>query len=499
MLHRRASGILLHISSLPSQFGIGDFGPAAYRFADFLQASRQGYWQILPLTPTDSGSGNSPYSSLSAFAGNPLFISPELLVNEGLITHNDLKNLPQPTERVDYDAVTNFKAPLFDKAFKCFKKHHKKYECDFTAFCRNNAVWLDSWALYRALKIDFGGKSWRDWPEEWRFFKSDLLVNLPDAAKEVIEKEKFLQFIVFKQWHALKTYCNERGIQIVGDVPIFVNYDSADVWAHSEIFDLDKDLNPKTVSGVPPDYFSVDGQLWGSPLYNWENLKKANFSWWVERLRQNFRTFDLVRVDHFRGFVQCWAVPAGEPTAKNGKWVDVPYADLFKTFYTYFPELNIIAEDLGEITPDVRELIARYNFPVMRVLQFGLGPDIGTSTHAPHNYPENAVCYTGTHDNNTTRGWYEALSDDDHRRIAQYIGHEISADNLHWELLQIIFKTTSRVAMPQMQDILGLSSDARMNIPGQAGGNWGWRLKEELLTGETAEKLRILTEVNGRF
>jgi 4-alpha-glucanotransferase len=500
MLHRRASGILLHISSLPSQFGIGDFGPESYRFADFLAEARQSYWQILPITPTDTGSGNSPYSSLSAFAANPLFISPQLLVEEGLLLKSDIRYLPQSSERVDYDAVTVFKKELFAIAFENFTKSFKKYECDFTAFCRNNAPWLDAWSLYCALKDDFGRKSWHDWPHAWRSFKSEMMANLPARAKDEVNYHKFLQFIAFKQWFALKKYCNERGIQFVGDAPIFVNYDSADVWAHQDIFDLDEHGDMKTVSGVPPDYFSETGQLWGSPLYKWGRLRKTNFAWWVERLRQNFTTFDLVRIDHFRGFIQFWEIPAGEKTAIKGKWADVPYDELFKTFFRYFPSLPIIAEDLGEITPDVREFIAKYNFPVMRVLQFGMGGDIGTSMHAPHNFPQNCVAYIGTHDNNTALGWYEEEVDaEGKQRISNYAGFKINPENLNWALLNLIFKSNANIAMMTMQDILELDGEARMNVPGKGDGNWGWKMPDDYFKSLTVEKLCLLTEINGRF
>ena len=417
-MDKRQSGILLHLTSLPSAFGIGDLGPWAYRFADFLAESRQRYWQCLPLNPTDTESGSSPYHSTSAFACNPLLISPELLVHDGLLGREDLETCPNfPVEKVDYLAVTLWKDRLFSAAFELFRTSGAPE--DYRDFCERNRPWLDPFALFTALKAYHGGKGWCEWPEEHRHGGSTGPVSGSERISAGIEKEKFLQYIFFKQWANLKAYCNKRGIRVIGDLPIYMIHDSTDVWMHPEIFNLDPDTRkPLTVAGVPPDYFSETGQLWGNPVYRWDVLQGQRYGWWMKRMAHNLRLFDLVRIDHFRGFVGYWEVPAGEKNAVKGRWVKAPAMDFFNELTKRFHDLPVIAEDLGTITPDVWEVMDHFGFPGMKVLLFAFGPDLAGNLYAPHNHIQRAVVYTGTHDNNTARGWFdEEASREDKRRL----------------------------------------------------------------------------------
>jgi 4-alpha-glucanotransferase len=495
---RRGSGILLHITSLPSRYGIGDMGPWSYRFADFLGEAKQSLWQILPLNPTEPAYGNSPYQSESAFAGNPLLISPELMVRDGLLEDTNLATPPQfPKGRIDYDATIAYKEKLFDMAHECFSQTSPKHE--YEKFCAENAFWLDDFALFKVLKIRFSGKVWTEWPQEIRDRQPEALQALMKELHKGIEREKFLQFLFFRQWISLKGYCNQRGIQIFGDIPIYVIHDSADVWANPELFDLDDTGNPSAVAGVPPDYFSETGQLWGNPLYRWDRLRETGYTWWIKRIAHNAKYLDLVRVDHFRGFVGYWEVPAGEANAINGSWVEAPAEDFFNTLLKRFPRLPIIAEDLGVITPDVREIMHRFDLPGMKVLLFAFGDDLATNPYIPHNLPKNCVIYTGTHDNNTVRGWFEReATPETKERLVQYLGREVSVERIHWELIRLAMMSVANMAIFPMQDLLGLGEDARMNRPATTEGNWQWQLLQEQLTPHLTQKLLEMTEIYGR-
>jgi 4-alpha-glucanotransferase len=498
-MEKRGSGILLHMTSLPSAFGIGDLGPWAYRFADFLQESRQRYWQCLPLNPTDTEAGNSPYHSTSAFACNPLLISPELLVQEGLLGKEDLEVRPNfPTEKVDYSAVTLWKDQLFSRAFELFRT--SGIPEDYHDFCEQNRSWLDPFALFTALRVHHGLKAWCDWPEKHR----DVGLRTPGALSDLIstgmEKVKFLQYIFFKQWWNLKSYCNNREILIIGDIPIYVIHDSTDVWMHPEIFNLDPvTRKPLTVAGVPPDYFSNTGQFWGNPVYRWDVMKSYHYRWWMKRMAHNLRLFDLVRIDHFRGFIAYWEIPASETVAVHGQWVKAPAMDFFSELTQRFPDLPVIAEDLGTITPEVWEVMDHFGFPGMKVLLFAFGPDLPENLYAPHNHTQRSVVYTGTHDNNTVRGWFDGeASPEDKRRLALYLGKEVTADNAHWELIRLAMMSVAQTAVIPIQDVLGLGREARMNTPARDQGNWTWRIDPNALTSSVSRALREMTELYGR-
>jgi 4-alpha-glucanotransferase len=497
-MDKRASGILLHISSLPSHFGIGDMGPEAYRFADFLAEAKQRFWQILPLNPTERVYGNSPYHSISAFAGNPLIISPDLLVQDGLLTKTDYRPIPNgPRGRVDYDIAVPYKEKLFNIAYERFAKTIDREEYD--RFCSQNASWLEDFALFVALKSHFKGKPWSEWPPEIRDRQPDAVQSMQEDLYDTIEQEKFLQYLFFHQWLALKRYCNEKGIKIIGDMPIYVDYDSVDVWTHPTIFKLDADRQPEAVAGVPPDYFSATGQLWGNPVYQWNTLKEREFDWWIQRMGHTLTLFDVVRIDHFRGLVAYWEVPAGEQTAINGQWVEAPVYDFFNALRARFPSLPVIAEDLGVITPDVREVMHHFKLPGMKVLLFAFGEDNPEHPYLPHTYEENAVVYTGTHDNNTAKGWFEQeAKPEDKKRLFQYLGHKTSAQEIPWELIRLAMESKANLALIPMQDVLGLGEEDRMNRPATGEGNWEWQLRLGQLTSKLAEKLRVLTETCGR-
>lgn len=495
---RRSSGVLLHITSLPSGFGIGDLGPGAYRFADFLVDSGQAFWQVLPLNPTNPATGNSPYTSTSSFAGNPLLIDPGWLVEAGWLSEDALTNPPQAAgDRVDYDGVIAYKTPLFEKAFEEFKKARAPHL--YTSFCQENADWLEDYATFMAFKEHFGGVVWSDWPAEIRDRQPEAMDNLKAEVQERIQYEKFLQFVFYRQWHALKRYCNDRCVQIIGDIPYYVSYDSADVWTHPEIFKLDEHKKPQCVAGVPPDYFSETGQLWGNPVYDWNRLQASGYAWWVRRMRLCLHHFNMVRIDHFRGFVAYWEVPAGEDTAINGRWVEAPVVDFVNTLLKYFPNLPIIAEDLGLITPDVREVIERFGFPGMRLLLFAFDDTLPRNPYAPHNHVRNCVVYTGTHDNNTVKGWFSTeTSDEDRTRLFAYLGREAPYEALHWALIRLAYSSVANLVLIPMQDILGLGGETRMNLPATSDGNWGWRLQAEQITPEVTDRLRQMVHLFGR-
>jgi 4-alpha-glucanotransferase len=497
-MKRRCSGILLHITSLPSSYGIGDLGPEAYRWADFLAETKQGIWQILALNPTDLAHGNSPYQSVSAFAGNPLVISPELMVREGFLEQSDIQNVPHyQIGPIDYPAVIAGKERMFRVAYERFQQGGKRHE--YERFCAENASWLDDFALFMALRDHFPGRSWSEWPQEVRDRHPGALDSLKGELHDALERATFLQYVFFEQWHYLKAYCNRRGIQIFGDIPIYVIHDSVDVWANPELFVLDDERRPSVVAGVPPDYFSETGQLWGNPIYRWDVLRERGYGWWIQRVEHNLALFDLIRVDHFRGLVGYWVVPAGETNAVNGQWVEAPAEDFLNALLRRFQQLPIIAEDLGVITPDVREIMHRFELPGMKVLLFAFGEDLPTNPYIPHNLSRNCVLYTGTHDNNTTRGWFEREATPEIReRLFRYLGREVPAEDIHRELIRLAMMSVANTAIFPMQDVLGLGEDAKMNRPATTEGNWQWRLSPEQLTTSLADTLREMTELYGR-
>lgn len=495
MRFHRSAGILLHPTSLPGRFGIGELGYTAHRFADFLAASGQTLWQILPLNPT--GLGDSPYSSFSAFAGNPLLLNLEWLAAEGDVEWGELHAAPQfPDDRVDYARVSQHRAELLPRAAARFRAQATgERRAAFDCFCFENAAWLDDYALYRALKDAHGGAAWTAWDAALAGRRPEAL----DAARKKLDDatfvQRYAQWQFFRQWDDLKRHANAKGVRIVGDIPIFVSLDSADVWANPRLFHLGPDLHPTVVAGVPPDYFSKDGQLWGNPLYRWEAMEADGFAWWTARLRQTLRTVDIVRLDHFRGFAAYWEVPAGEKTAINGKWVEGPGAKLFHALEAALGKLPLIAEDLGTITPDVEELRDRFGFPGMKVLQFAFHGD-ATHPYLPHNYERNCVAYTGTHDNDTTLGWYNALGEEERGRVHRYLGPLYEPAN--WAFIRLAYASVADIAIVPLQDVLGLGTEARMNVPGQPGGNWSWRYREQALVGDLSARLHGLALTYGR-
>ena len=497
--NERGAGILLHISSLPSPFGIGDFGEEAKAFADFLFRSCQKYWQLLPLNPTEAGQGYSPYSSTSSKAGNFLLISSELLAEDGYLTTEDIQPFYLPhSAKADYSAAERVKTKLFDKAWNNFKIiEGSSAQVDLNNYCEKEKLWLNDFALYMIIKEDHG-KPWYEWPDEFKFRNTEALQTLTEKNADRLQKIKWLQFIFAKQWKQLKTYCNDRGIQLIGDIPFYISYDSADVWANPEIFKLDKRGNRTGVAGVPPDAFSDDGQLWGMPVFRWGVLKKNNYRWWIERLRKNIELFDLVRLDHFRAFSAYWEVAAKEKTAKKGKWVKGPGAHFFKVLKRSFGELPFIAEDLGEIDAPVYKLRDQFHLPGMKVLQFAFGDDVGTSPHIPHNYKENFFVYTGTHDNNTTRGWWRQEAVKSRIVLQEYVDKTLTEDLVSPVLCRMAYASTARVAILPMQDVLGLDETARMNTPSSSENNWHWRLIPSQILEEAEKNLKEWTNIYNR-
>ena len=499
MVRKRGAGILLHITSLPSPYGIGDLGPWAYKFADFLAETGQSYWQILPLSPTAPVYGNSPYSSASAFAGNTLLISPDILVQDGFLKNKQIgSKQPLRVDRCDYEGAISFKEHLLDLAYENFAGSGKDRD-RYTCFCDDNRSWLEDYALFVSTKKQRGGGSWNEWPLELRDRAADHMERIRKERSADMEREMFAQYLFFRQWSALRTYCNQRGIQILGDIPIYVSYDSADVWANKDLFKLDGEQKPLTVAGVPPDYFCATGQLWGNPVYHWDRLGETGYAWWIARIRHMLTLYDVLRIDHFRGLVAFWEVPAHERNAVNGRWVSVPVHAFFKHLFKCFFNLPLVAEDLGLISPDVREVIERLGFPGMKVLLFAFGEDNPEHVYLPHTYGTNCVVYTGTHDNNTALGWFEHEAGPAERgRLFRYIGREVQPDEVHWELIRLAMMSVAAMAIVPMQDVLGLGQEAQMNRPSVARGNWEWRLSPTALTEAVAEKLRSLTVTYGR-
>jgi len=493
----RRSGILLHPTSFPSRFGIGDIGDEAYRFIDFLAESLQQVWQVLPLGPT--GYGNSPYMSYAAMAGNPMLISPEMLQKEGLLAEEDFANLPEfPLDTVDFDRAIQVKIPLLQKACSNFQaKASAKMRKEFEQFCSSKASWLEDYALFMALKDANEGAAWNTWAAEIAKRQPTAIEKWQQNLAKKIFYYKYIQFEFFRQWSELKSYANSKGVEIVGDIPIYVAHDSADVWAHPETFCLDEKTGEAALmAGVPPDYFSETGQLWGNPIYDWKNLKDTGFQWWVQRFQAMLDYVDWIRIDHFRGFEGYWAVPLGETTAINGEWLKAPGDAFFEKLNQKLGKLPVLAEDLGVITPEVEALRDKFGFPGMKVLHFAFGSGPG-NPFLPFNLPRNCLIYTGTHDNDTTVGWFNQLPDWEKESLLRYIGH-VSPDGIHWDLIRIALSSVADWAIVPLQDCLGLDSKARMNFPGLAEGNWAWRYRRESLSEWLSSRLKQLSETYGR-
>ena len=496
-MFERSSGILFHPTSLPGKYGIGTLGKEAYAFIDFLKKSRQKLWQIFPLGPT--GYGDSPYQSFSSFAGNPYLIDFDLLIEAHLLSEEDLRDVffGDNEEYIDYGAIYNQKYPLLRKAYENFKSsdNHEMKE-NLEHFKRENASWLNDYSLYISLKNHFNGLPWNEWAHDIKNREHGAMEHYRNELADDIEYHNFIQFLFFKQWGDVKRYANENGIKIIGDIPIFVAADSSDAWANPEIFLFDEERKPVKVAGVPPDYFSATGQLWGNPLYNWQKLKETNYSWWVERVRANLSTCDIIRIDHFRGFEAYWAVPYGDDTAINGQWEPGPGIDLFNAIKSQLGELPIIAEDLGLMTQGVIDLREATGFPGMKILGFAF--DSGEENdYLPHTYTKNCVVYTGTHDNDTLIGWFQKAKEEDRQFARDYLNSR-SDDEIHWNAIRGAWSSVASMAISPVQDFLGLGSEARINTPGVAAGNWQWRLRHGVLTDELAERIAKLTRVYSR-
>ena len=502
----RASGILLHPTSLPGRFGVGDLGDEAYGFTDFLAASGQTLWQVLPLGPT--GYGDSPYQCFSAFAGNALLVSPERLVEEGLLKAADIEDVPAfDPDRVEFGRVIEYKNELLRKAYASFRRTTDTgLRVEVETFNQQAAAWLEDYALYRAMKDARGGAAWNKWEAPMVRRLPEALAAAREGLRAEIDAHKFYQFLFFRQWSRLKAYANDKGVRVVGDIPIFVAHDSSDVWANPEQFQLDPEGNPRVVAGVPPDYFSKTGQLWGNPLYDWEHMRADGFRWWIERAVATLRLVDILRIDHFRGFAAYWEVPGGDPTAERGRWVPAPGRELFRAIRDALGELPIVAEDLGVITPDVEALRDEFGFPGMRILQFGFSSD-ARNKDLPHNYVPNSVVYTGTHDNDTIVGWFNSRAGEGSTRTADQIERErdfclsyLATDGkeIHWDFIRAALASVPATALMPLQDVLGLGTEARMNLPASTSGNWDWRFRAEMLTPQIAARLQYFTRLYGR-
>ena len=496
-MFERSSGILFHPTSLPGKYGIGTLGKEAYAFIDFLKKSKQKLWQIFPLGPT--GYGDSPYQSFSSFAGNPYLIDFDLLIEAHLLSEEDLRDIffGDNEEHIDYGAIYNQKYPLLRKAYENFKSSdNNEMKGSLENFKRENSSWLNDYSLYISLKNHFNGLPWNEWAQDIKNREDGAMHHYRNELADDIEYHNFIQFLFFKQWGDVKRYANENGIKIIGDIPIFVAADSSDAWANPEIFLFDEERKPVKVAGVPPDYFSTTGQLWGNPLYNWEKLKETNYSWWVERVRANLSTCDIIRIDHFRGFEAYWAVPYGDDTAINGQWEPGPGIDLFNAIKSQLGELPIIAEDLGLMTQGVIDLREATGFPGMKILGFAF--DSGEENdYLPHTYTKNCVVYTGTHDNDTLVGWFQKAKEEDREFARNYLNSRAD-EEIHWDAIRGAWSSVACMAISPVQDFLGLGSEARINTPGVAAGNWQWRLRHGVLTDELAERIAKLTRVYSR-
>jgi 4-alpha-glucanotransferase len=501
-LNVRLSGILLHPTSLPGRFGVGDFGDEAYRFVDFLVAAGQSYWQMLPLNPT--GYGDSPYQTHSAFAGNPMLISIERLMQAGYLTEADISDTPHfPDDRVDFGAVNHHKRRLLKRAFANFRSSASdKARQSFLAFCEAQRDWLDGFALFMALKEAHDLEPWLAWEDELVYRRTEALSRWRDRLSEAIEEHQYIQWQFFEQWLALKRYANEQNVHIIGDIPIFVSMDSADVWANPQLFHFDEERQPTVVSGVPPDYFSENGQLWGHPLYRWDVMAQNDYAWWIDRFRMAFTQSDVARIDHFRGFYNYWESPAGAETAVDGRWVRGPGAEFFRAVTDALGQVAIIAEDLGDFDEESRAgvdaLQEEFGYPGMKVLQFAFAGDPDNS-FLPHTYIPDCIAYTGAHDNDTVVGWYQTTSTEAERDYARrYLARDGS--DIAWDLIRLAWSSVARTAITTVQDLLSLGHEARMNTPGDVGPpNWCWRFRSGALTEAVAARLRDMTQIYGRL
>ena len=493
----RASGLLLHITSLPTAYGIGDMGPSAFAWVDRLCEAGQSWWQALPLGPT--GNYNSPYQSLSSFAGNGLLVSPDYLIEDGLLQPDECEAKSLPESAVEYDAVFSFKLRLLDAAWSSFRSGRGVgLRPAYDQFRYDQAEWLEDYALFRALKIMHSGACYLEWSEDLVRRDPVALARARQDLAEVIDKVCFAQFLLFRQGRRLKEYAHAKGVRLIGDLPFFVSPDSSDVWVNPELFLLDEQLRPRFVGGVPPDYFSETGQLWGNPVYDWEALRMTGYHWWIERIRAQLVYVDVVRLDHFRGFEAAWHVPAGEPTAQSGEWVPGPGAGLFDAARRKLGALPFIAEDLGVITPEVSALRDQFHLPGTRVLQFAFDGH-ADNPHLPENFIPNTVVYTGTHDNDTTRGWFEDLQDEQRKEVWRYLKRsEGGVEEVARELIRLAWSSVAGLAIVPLQDLLGLGREARMNVPGSAEGNWRWRFTENMLSTEAFRWLKDLTKTSNR-
>ena len=499
--NKRKAGILLHITSLPGSFGTGDAGPEAFRFIDLLRSAAQTYWQVLPVNPVDRESGYSPYSTYSAFAGNLLLIDPLWLLNQRLICEEDLLSYhPVMDDQSDFETAGVFRMELLGKAFSNFNMHSRPWlRSKYVSFCEKEKYWLDDYVLFLLLKNEFKAEPWYTWPGKIRDREEDELTRYRKKYDEESEKLKFCQFIFFAQWEALKNYANNKEIRIIGDMSFYVSYDSVDVWQHPEVFRLDKNKKVLAVGGAPPDYFSATGQLWNMPVYDWKKLKENGYSWWLNRISRNLEWFDLVRFDHFRGFSAFWEVPAGEENAVNGHWTEAPGNDFFQQVRRHFPEMPFIAEDLGDIDDKVYELRDSFGLPGMRVLQFAFNNSEERSIHLPHNYEINSIVYTGTHDNNTTRGWYEHELPTRYKlTVDEYLNKKMNGSIISEEFIRLAYASVSSIAIVPIQDVLGLTQSERINNPSGSPDNWKWKLKSLDRFREKTRSLRKLVKLYWR-
>lgn len=504
----RASGILLHPTSLPGKWGIGDLGPTAYQFVDFLKSAGQSWWQILPLGPT--GYGNSPYMSFSAIAGNPLLISPEKLVRDGLVLKKDgHESLSFSDDHVNYPLVLEQKHAFFRKSYQQFKTNPPaEHQQAFLLFREKHASWLEDYSLFMALKESHMGHAWTGWEHPLIVRNPQAIQDCSRRLRDTIDYHQFLQYVFFHQWFALKQYAHAQGVRIIGDLPIYIAHDSSDVWAHPDLFYLDDQGHPSVVAGVPPDYFSSTGQRWGNPIYRWDVRAKTGFQWWIDRFRANLALVDVLRIDHFRGFEAYWEIPASEPQAINGRWVKGPGAELFAAVKAALGDLPVIAEDLGVITPEVETLRDTFGFSGMRILQMAFGRDPKAHTYRPHHYTQNCIVYTATHDHNTTAGWFTAEPgkettqcreevEEERASVVKFLGTD--GHEIHWDMIRLAMSSVAHLAIIPFQDVLGLGSECRMNRPGTLTGNWEWRFHSDDITEAVRARLRDLTDLFDRL
>ncbi len=491
----RASGMLLPIASLPSNYGIGAFSQEAYEFIDQLKKAGQKYWQILPIGPTSYG--DSPYQSFSTFAGNPYFIDPDQLVMEGLLSRAELEDFDfgDNPRYIDYEKIYRSRFRMLRRAYD---RSDRKQDKDYHAFLEKNAYWLEDYALYMAVKNRFGGLSWCDWSEEIKLREPEAVAKYEKELAEDIQFYKYIQYLFTQQWSKLKKYANDNGIKIIGDLPIYVAFDSADTWSHPELFQLDEEQNPRAVAGCPPDAFSATGQMWGNPLYHWEIHRESGYEWWLSRISYCFLLYDVVRIDHFKGFDEYYSIPFGDKTAENGKWEKGPGIELFQAITKNLGQVDIIAEDLGYITESVRQLLRETGYPGMKVLEFAFDSR-EQSDYLPHNYDKNCIVYTGTHDNDTIQGWFHSINEADRDMALNYMNlAPEQSDRVHWSLIRLALESVAKLCIIPVQDYLGLHTEARINIPSTVGTNWKWRLGKDVISEELLQQIKYITKLYGR-